>query len=63
MWIGTWQLAAKFNYSLVAAEFRLYDLRREGLIENKAAKDKWNLTEMGYRRLEYYERKEKNHNE
>ena len=54
------ELADKFNYSLVAAKVHLYDLRRQGLAENKT-KDKWNLTEMGYRRLEYYESKE-NHN-
>jgi Mn-dependent DtxR family transcriptional regulator len=61
MWIETWQLAARFNYSPATAKKRLYELRTEGLVENKASKGKWNLTEMGYRRLEYYESKE-NHN-
>jgi hypothetical protein len=42
----------------MADKFRLYDPRRERLVENKVSKDKWNLTEMGHRRLEYYERKE-----
>jgi hypothetical protein len=59
MWVETWQVADRFNYSLVRAKFRLYALRKEGLVENRAAKDKWNLTETGYRRLEYFERKEK----
>ena len=47
MWIETWQPAARFNYGPTTAKKRLDELRTEGLVENKASKGKWNLTEMG----------------
>lgn len=62
MFVETWQVEAYFNYSPLAAKVRLYGLRRQGLLENKVASKTWNLTEKGYKRLEYYERKEKDQN-
>lgn len=49
-------LMDNFGYTYKGAQKRLYLLQREGLIAPLMARGTWGLTDLGERRLIYYER-------
>ena len=59
--IQPWQLVRKFGYTQGGAVKKLWELKQQGLVDNKTY-GKWNVTYTGLRRLLYYESKNTNQN-
>ena len=51
--IEVWQLRDKFGYTHESAKSKLSRLKKEGLVINMT-RDRWELTEKGYKRRDYY---------
>lgn len=55
--IKHFMLRERFGYSFTGAKMKLTRLKKEGLVKN-SSNGMWSLTNEGYRRLIYYDRKE-----
>lgn len=58
VFVQPWQLAEEFGYTQGSACKKIMRLHRAGLIDN-SVRGKWNLTDDGERRLQYYYAHEK----
>jgi predicted transcriptional regulator len=57
--IQVWELREQFGFTDNWCGIRLTRLKQEKLVINQI-RDRWILTELGYRRLEYYDEKDNN---
>ena len=56
--VEIWQLRDKFNFTEKYVSQRLWRLKKQGLVINMFH-GQWELTVEGYRRLKYYDKKNK----